>query len=93
MVGATRLRGESMFVRRLMPQEDKLDLAKLAHDELEPLARHLGALMGAAHRRGAKRPPRKPWRAGDQARLLAQAIALAGAHEAMYLAYCDQVRR
>jgi uncharacterized protein (DUF2252 family) len=93
MVGATRLRGESMFVRRLMPQEDKLDLGRIAHGELEPLARHLGALMGAAHRRGAKRLPRRPWRAEDRAGLLARAIALAGAHEAMYLAYCDQVRR
>jgi uncharacterized protein (DUF2252 family) len=93
MVGATRLRGESMFVRRLTPQEDKLDLAKLADDELEPLARHLGALMGAAHRRGAKRLPRKPWQVDDRAGVLARAIALAGAHEAMYLAYCDQVRR
>ena len=82
-----------MFVRRLMPQEDKLDLGRIAHGELEPLARHLGALMGAAHRRGAKRLPRRPWRAEDRAGLLARAIALAGAHEAMYLAYCDQVRR
>jgi uncharacterized protein (DUF2252 family) len=93
MVGSTRLRGESMFVRRLMPQEDKLDLGKIAHGELEPLARHLGALMGAAHRRGAKRLPRRPWKAEDRAGLLARAIALAGAHEAMYLAYCVEVRR
>ncbi len=93
MVGATRLRGDSMFVRRLMPQEDKLDLARLADADLEPLARHLGALLGAAHRRGAKRLPRRPWNAEDRAGLLARAIALAGAHESMYLAYCDQVRR
>jgi len=93
MVGTTRLRGESMFVRRLTPQEDKLDLGKIADDELEPLARHLGALLGAAHRRGARRPPKRPWKAEDHAGLLARAIALAGAHEALYLAYCDQVRK
>jgi uncharacterized protein (DUF2252 family) len=93
MIGATRLRGESMFVRRLMPQEDKLDLATLPEADLEPLARHLGALLGAAHRRGAKRPPRRPWTEDEHAGLLARAIALAGMHESMYLAYCDQVRR
>ena len=93
MVGATKLRGESMFVRRLMPQEDKLDLGKLPSSDLEPLARHLGALLGAAHHRGAKRLPSRPWKASQRAGFLAQAIALAGAHESMYLAYCDQVRR
>jgi uncharacterized protein (DUF2252 family) len=93
MVGVTRLRGESMFVRRLMPQEDKLDLARLADADLEPLAQHLGAVLGAGHRRGANRPARRPWNAEDRAGLIARAIALAGVHESMYLAYCDQVRR
>jgi uncharacterized protein (DUF2252 family) len=92
MVGTTRLRGTSMFVRRLAPQEDKLDLTKLDADDLAPLARHLGALLGSAHRRGARRAPKKPWSAPDQARILANAIALAGAHEAMYLAYCALIR-
>ena len=93
MIGTTRLRGASMFVRRLAPQEDKLDLTRLGSDDLEPLAVYLGALLGAAHRRGAKRMPKKPWRQEDHATLLAHAIALAGIHEAMYLAYCDLVRR
>jgi uncharacterized protein (DUF2252 family) len=93
MVGATRLRGESMFVRRLMPQEDRIDLANLGSSDLEPLARHLGALLGVAHRRGAVREPRRPWKDDDRAGILARAIALAGAHEAVYLAYCDRVRR
>jgi uncharacterized protein (DUF2252 family) len=93
MTGETTLKGESMFVRRLMPQEDKLALEKLASEDLEPLARHLGALLGAGHRRGATRAPRRAWNAEDRAGLQARAIALAGAHEAMYLAYCDRVRR
>jgi uncharacterized protein (DUF2252 family) len=93
MIGSTRLRGESMFVRRLMPQEDKLDLANLPDIDLEPLARHLGALIGAGHRRGAKRMPRRPWNDEDRAGLIARAIALAGVHESMYLAYCDRIRR
>jgi len=93
MIGTTKLRGRSMFVRRLSPQEDKLDLTRLRAADLEPLARHLGALLGAAHRRGATRVPKKPWSEKDRARLLARAIALAGMHEGMYLAYCDLVGR
>ena len=80
-----------MLVRRLSPQEDKLDWATLAADDLEPLARHLGALLGAAHRRGAKRAPKKPWDERERAALLSRSMALAGAHEAMYLAYCRLV--
>ena len=93
MIGATRMRGSSMFVRRLAPQEDKIDLAKLHPDDLEPLAGHMGALLGAAHRRGARRAPKKAWSGKDRACLLSRAIALAGTHEATYLAYCDLVRR
>jgi uncharacterized protein (DUF2252 family) len=92
MMGTARLRGASMFARRLAPQEDKLNLLTLRSEDLEPLARHLGALLGAAHRRGVERAPKKPWNAKDCARLLANAIALAGTHEAMYLAYCHLVR-
>jgi uncharacterized protein (DUF2252 family) len=93
MAGTTKLRGMSMLVRRLAPQEDKLDWTTLKREDLEPLARHLGALLGAAHKRGAKRAPKKPWKAADRALILTRAIALAGAHEAMYLAYCGLVRR
>jgi uncharacterized protein (DUF2252 family) len=93
MIGTTRLKGSSMFVRRLSPQEDKLDLTHLAAADLAPLARNLGALLGAAHRRGAKRVPKKPWSEKDRAGILARALGLAGAHEALYLAYCDLVRR
>ena len=93
MIGTTKLRGSSMFVRRLAPQEDKLDWTKLQATDLEPLARHLGALLGAAHRRGATRSPKKPWSEAERAGLLIGAISLAGIHEAMYLAYCEIVRR
>jgi hypothetical protein len=93
MIGATRLRGDSMFVRRLAPQEDKLDLTRLMAADLEPLARYLGAVLGTAHRRGARRAPDKSWNTKDRARLLLRSISLAGIHEATYLAYCDLVRR
>ncbi len=93
MIGTTSLRGSSMFVRRLSPQEDKIDLGRLSTSDLGPLARDLGAILGAAHRRGAKRIPRKAWTSKERAQLLARAVGLAGLHEALYLAYCDAVRR
>jgi uncharacterized protein (DUF2252 family) len=93
MIGTTRMAGTSMLVRRLAPQEDKMDFLKLRSEDLEPLARHLGALLGDAHRRAAKRAPKKPWSGEDRARLLTNAIALAGIHESTYLAYCHLVRR
>jgi uncharacterized protein (DUF2252 family) len=92
MIGTTKLRGSSMFVRRLAPQEDKLDWRTLREGDLEPLARHLGALLGGAHRRGAKRIPDHPWTEAERGRVLGNAISLAGIHEAMYLAYCELVR-
>jgi uncharacterized protein (DUF2252 family) len=93
MIGTTSLRRSSMFVRRLAPQEDKLDLTKIEADDLAPLATQLGALLGAAHRRGARRRRAEPWSAKDRARLLDRAVGLAGLHEALYLAYCGAVRR
>jgi uncharacterized protein (DUF2252 family) len=93
MIGVTRLRGQSMFVRRLAPQEDRIDLTKLQSSDLEPLARHYGALLGAAHKRAADRMPGKAWTEKDRLGILHRSVALAGAHEAMYLAYCDRVRR
>jgi uncharacterized protein (DUF2252 family) len=93
MIGTTKLRGSSMFVRRLAPQEDKLDWTTLRAGDLDPLARHLGALLGAAHRRGATQTPKKPWSVAEREGLLESAISLAGIHEAMYLAYCELVRR
>jgi uncharacterized protein (DUF2252 family) len=92
MMGWTRMAGESMFVRRLAPQEDKVDLALVRTEDLEPLARHFGALLGAVHRRGATRTPKRPWTAEDRVELVHRAVALAGTHEAMYLAYCDLSR-
>jgi uncharacterized protein (DUF2252 family) len=88
MIGVTRLGGTPMFVRRLAPQEDKLDLTRIDAEDLAPLARYLGALVGAAHRRGATDKPKKPWSDKDRTRLVDRAIALAGIHEATYLALC-----
>lgn len=88
MLGTTELDGRSMFVRRLSPQEDKLDLTHLRAEELPELARYLGALLGRVHARGAKTPPAASWTKGELAGLIERAIAVAGLHEAAYLALC-----
>lgn len=92
MLGATKLDGMSMFVRRLAPQEDKLDLFHVREDDLEPLAAYLGALTGAAHRRGATHAPKRPWSRSERDVILERAIAVAGIHEAAYLAYFKLAR-
>lgn len=88
LAGTTELDGRSLFVRRLLPQEDKLDLLHLRREELPELARYLGARLGTAHRRGATVLPQARWSAPEQARLTDQAIVLGGIHEAAYLAFC-----
>ena len=88
MAGTTELDDRSLFVRRLLPQEDKLDLTRLRPEELPDLARYLGSRLGSAHRRGATRPPPPAWTADEQAQLTEHAIVIAGLHEAAYLALC-----
>jgi uncharacterized protein (DUF2252 family) len=89
-LGHTKLRGLPMLVRRLTPQEDKLDLLHIPADELVPLARLLGALTGRVHTRGAtKKPPKRGWSAAEVRHILDSAVRLAGIHEATYLAYCQ----
>jgi uncharacterized protein (DUF2252 family) len=88
MTGTTKLDGSSMFARRLAPQEDKLDLVRIAPAELGAIAAYLGSLLGRAHRRGASKMPAKPWTRVEQDALLDRAVVMAGIHEAAYLAMC-----
>jgi uncharacterized protein (DUF2252 family) len=91
MIGTTELDGQSMFVRRLLPQEDKLDLAHMRAEELPDLARYLGALLGRVHARGVQSPPGRRWDAADLTALTEHAIVIAGLHEAAYLALCHSL--
>ena len=97
MMGATLLRGSggtskiSMFVRKLSPQEDKLNLRRLRGADLPALAKYLGALLGSAHARAATKAPKR-WAAADLATIRTHAIALAGIHEAVYLELCERMR-
>jgi uncharacterized protein (DUF2252 family) len=88
LIGTSELGRLSLFVRRLSPQEDKLDLTTMRDADLDPLATYLGALVGRAHARGAVKKSKKAWTGEDVAGIVERAIAIAGIHEATYLALC-----
>lgn len=91
-VGASWLGTLPMLVRRLAPQEDKLDLARLADFTLPALVRSLGAAVGEAHVRAAgKLLP--AWSAAARERMVDRALAMAGLHESVYLAWCQALAR
>jgi hypothetical protein len=87
MLGTSRLGEHDVLVRRLTPQEDKLSLTKLKPEELASLASYLGALLGAAHRRG-RSGTFPTWSARELDGILERAVTLAGVHEAVYLELC-----
>ena len=88
MLATTELDGSSMLVRRLAPQEDKLNLRQLQRADLPPLASYLGALLGAAHALGSHGVSRRAWSRAEQADMLERSVSCAGLHEAVYLEYC-----
>jgi uncharacterized protein (DUF2252 family) len=90
MAGTTKFGGRPMLVRRLMPQEDTLDLGGLSSGEREGALAYLGALTGALHRRGANHP--RAWKTRDARILLENAVTLAGLHEAAAVHYTALIR-
>lgn len=91
-LGRTELLGKKLLVRRLTPQEDKLDVAELTRDAFVALVPYLGALLGSAHARAASKPG-KPHRRVDQDDLADRAIVMAGLHETACLAYARESSR
>jgi hypothetical protein len=91
MLGTSRLGETDVLVRRLTPQEDKLSLARLKPEQLPELARYLGALLGAAHRRG-RAADFPEWTPRQRSGLLERAVTLAGVHESVYLELCLLLR-
>lgn len=88
--GATWLGELPMLVRRLAPQEDKLDLRQLAAATLPGLVRSLGAIVGDAHARAAG-APLPVWSQRSCEKMIDRALVMAGLHEAVYLAYCKAI--
>lgn len=91
MLGTVRVLRHGLLVRRLTPQDDRLDWTTLPAEQRAPTLAFLGALAGAAHSRGTR--ARLP--ALDEAharRLLRNAVELAGLHEGAALAYAVETR-
>jgi uncharacterized protein (DUF2252 family) len=82
----------SMLVRRLSPQEDKMDPSDVEPSELDALATYLGWLAGRMHKKGAVGSLGRAWPAPERTAMLERAIALAGIHEAAHLAYVSLSR-
>jgi len=87
MLGTTQLGTLSMLVRRLSPQEDKLDPTESDFAELDELAHYIGWLAGRMHRGSAIGSLGRTWPAAELRAMLERAIMLAGIHESAHLAY------
>ncbi len=80
--------GLSFVGRRFTPQEDKLDLARLhPGHRLDELFAFVGQLLGRAHRRAARTPPRRSWSDREIRALVGAAAELAAEVLGVHLAY------
>jgi len=93
MLGTVRALGHGLLVRRLTPQEDRLDWPTIQHAQRAPTLAYLGGLTAAAHRRGTGRKSLPPLAESDGRRVLRNAVELAGLHESVALAYATELGR
>jgi uncharacterized protein (DUF2252 family) len=91
------LHGKPALVRELMPQERKASVDALERDEVVPVARSLGRVIGRAHGRQLDARHVDEWRrtidahrdkGAPPAWLVDAIVALVGAHEGHYLRHC-----
>ena len=95
---AASIGGKSVFVRELLPQDLKLELAHLDGDEATIAARYLAHVVGRAHARQMSTEERASWRsilaANRSGKLEAPSwlwtsvVELMANHEAAYLEHC-----
>jgi len=90
MLGTVRALGHGLLVRRLTPQDDRLDWSTIHAEQRSATLAFLGGLTAAAHHRGA-RAPLPPLGQDQQRRLLRNTIELAALHEAVALAYAFEL--
>lgn len=97
---ATRFLDKSVFLRELMPQDLKLQIDRVTHDEAVNAARYLARVVGKAHARQMDAATRREFR-GDLRRqeskrlnapswLWSSVVELVAAHEAAYLRHCRE---
>ncbi len=95
---AAKMLGRSVVLRELMPQDLKLEIDSLSHEEAVTSARYLAEVVGKAHARQMDAPTRREFSATFRARrgqnidapswLWSSVVELAAAHEAAYLEHC-----
>lgn len=95
---AAKLLGKAVVVRELMPQDLKIEIHQLMHDEAKSLARYLAGVVGRAHGRQMKSSQRRAWRSdlgksnkvslNAPSWLWTSVVELLSLHEAAYLDHC-----
>lgn len=95
---AARVLDRSVFVRELLPQDLKFDVADLTCDEAMRLSRYLAMVVGKAHARQMDEPTRRAWQEelnGHRSKTLdapswlwASVVDLLATHEKAYLEHC-----
>ena len=97
---AARFLGRSVFLRELLPQDLKLEIDQISHEEAVGAATFLAAVLGKAHGRQMDPPTRKRFLRNLKRRsskrldapswLWSSVVDLAGIHEVAYLEHCRQ---
>jgi uncharacterized protein (DUF2252 family) len=97
---AARFLDRSVFLRELLPQDLKLDIDQISHEEAVGAATFLAAVLGKAHGRQMNQPTRKRFlqdlkrrsskRLDAPSWLWSSVVDLAGIHEVAYLEHCRQ---
>jgi uncharacterized protein (DUF2252 family) len=97
---AARFLGKSIFLRELLPQDLKLEIDQISHEEAVVAATFLAAVLGKAHGRQMDPPTRNRFlrdlkrrsskRLDAPSWLWSSVVDLAGIHEVAYLEHCRQ---
>jgi uncharacterized protein (DUF2252 family) len=95
---SARLLDRGVFVRELLPQDLKLEIAQLSQDEAIKAARFLAGVVGTAHARQMDRSAQKTWLSELQRNraqnieapswLWKNIVELMASHEGSYLEHC-----
>lgn len=95
---AARLNDRSVVIRELLPQDLKLEIEQLTHNEAVGAARFLATVVGEAHARQMDRGTRLAWRSAMQQKhtktldapswFWSSIVELVATHEAAYLEHC-----
>jgi uncharacterized protein (DUF2252 family) len=97
---SARLLDRSVFIRELLPQDLKLEIAQLSQEEAVKAARFLSGVVGTAHARQMDRSTQKAWLNELQRNraenieapswLWKNIVELMASHEGAYLEHCRQ---